>query len=229
MRFEMRLKIKIETALSVGAGASKPAIGVDKGMARDARGRVIIPGSSIKGKLRFECERILRGLNPLLVCEPPRPETMCPQYALPGEADKLVPQRRLCAVCRLFGSPWFKGSLLFSDAKLMDGEAWKGLDSQIRPGVSISRRRRVAEDEKLFFIETSLPQTGMIFEETIRGEISDEKEVALILGGLRCLCAIGGGKSRGLGWSSIEISKIILDGIERETEGFVDKIGEWEE
>jgi CRISPR/Cas system CSM-associated protein Csm3 (group 7 of RAMP superfamily) len=73
----------------------------------------------------------------------------------------------------------------------------------IRPGVTINRRRRIAEEKKLYFLETSPPHNQLEFS----GEIHllpgcPEYTEALILAALRHIHALGGSKSAGLGWLS---------------------------
>jgi CRISPR/Cas system CSM-associated protein Csm3 (group 7 of RAMP superfamily) len=230
MRLEAQLEIKTRSALSIG-GLAPSGMGIDKGMVRDNEGQMIIPASTIKGKLRSECERILRSINPDIVCRPPRAEDMCPHYELPLQKNKPIYERELCPVCKLFGTNGSKARLYFSDAKLNrtepEKEQLKGLDSQPRPGVTISRRRKTAEDERLYFIETSASNAGFIFTGKVNGDIDSNKEAALLLAGIYSIVAIGGGKSRGIGWVGIEIERMTLDGAERDPKQLLGHIEEW--
>lgn len=186
------LTLTIDTSLSIGAGGSGGVL-ADKAVVRNRRDQLILPGSHLKGRLRHACEIIARSQD-LLVCDAPRAQTMCPQLASTIPAP--------CVICQLFGSPAYAGPLIFND--LVYGEPVPV--PTIRPGVSINRRRRTAEAERLFFIETS-PSGGWVhFHHTqaIQGWLVDdakaETQTHLLLAGLRFLQNWGGGKSRGLGW-----------------------------
>ncbi|MBI4494829.1 MAG: CRISPR-associated protein Csm3 [Chloroflexi bacterium] len=211
MQVQIRVEWLSESALSVGSTADAQGLGVDKATARDNRGRLLIPASSIKGRLRHECERIERTLGGF-VCLPPRAEQMCPLAH---------PQGQCCAVCEIFGSPWRPAPLRLSDGTLLlaslpepirTERELRPFDAQVRPGVSLSRARRAALGERLFFIETSAPNAGFRFQVTLEGELPSTRHRALLLAGLRCLSLLGGGKSRGLGWG--RVVRWTVDGVE---------------
>lgn len=67
----------IDTALCVGAGGSSGSL-ADQPIVRTAEGKLLIPASQFKGRLRHECEKLARGLG-WNVCDSPKAETMCPQ------------------------------------------------------------------------------------------------------------------------------------------------------
>jgi CRISPR/Cas system CSM-associated protein Csm3 (group 7 of RAMP superfamily) len=213
MKIKLEFNIKVESALCVGSTADVQAIGVHKTTTLNSRGQLIVPASTIKGKLRAECERILRGLE-VKICVPPNPETTCPNF---WKALSKT-QQKYCPICEIFGSPWRKGSLHFFDATIQNDpqenlliqERHRSVDRQVRPGVSISRRRATAEPEKLFFIEASLPHARFLFRGEIDGEVPEPKYSALLIVGLKSIVAFGGGRSRGMGW--IRIQNIALNG-----------------
>lgn len=217
----MKLEIDLEvvSALCVGSTADAQGIGVDKVTARGGDGKLIIPGSTLKGRLRWECERIARALG-WSVCHAPRPDTMCP-YDLP------LQDGRLCIVCEIFGASGQRSPLWFDDAALQLGEdlqntplgksqqsphARRAFDAQIRPGVSISRRRRAAFSQRLFFTETSAPNARFLFRACIEGDLPSARHRALLLAGVRMLSFVGGGRSRGLGW--VRVATCRIDGRE---------------
>ncbi len=219
----MKLDIELEalSALCVGSTADVQGIGVDKATARDADGKLIIPGSTLRGRLRWECERIARALG-WQVCDAPQPDTMCP-YFLPPQNE----QPQFCDLCEIFGSPAKRSTLWFGDATLKDDERLRStpilqqgkpanerrpFDAQIRPGVSISRARRAAFSERLFFTETSAPNARFRFRAVIEGEPLSDKHRALLLAGVRSLSLVSGGRSRGLGW--VRVARCVLDGDE---------------
>lgn len=204
----------IDTALCVGAGGSSGSQ-ADKPILKTAEGRLVIPASQLKGRLRHECEKLSRGLG-WAICESPIAETMCPQrvgfstknpqdndyennfhrdddYRMPGD------DRYHCLICQIFGNPALPAKLQLSD--LVCIEPPENIPEVFRPGVTINRRRRVAEEKKLFFLETSPANTQLAFSGTIALD-PDIPYLAkvFILAGLKHIHALGGSKSTGLGW-----------------------------
>ena len=198
----------IDTALCVGAGGSSGSL-ADKPIIRNAEGNLLIPASQIKGRLRHECEKIARGLG-WEICESPSAEKMvirrqnapvkfqCSQYEVPGYDETYH-----CLISQIFGDPVLPSRVMFDD--LICTEDPENLPEVLRPGVTINRRRRTAEEKKLYFLETSPANTQLRFEGCIH-LLPDCPEYAkpLILAGLRHIHALGGSKSTGLGWLSWE-------------------------
>jgi len=204
----------IDTALCVGAGGSSGSQ-ADKPILKTAEGRLVIPASQLKGRLRHECEKITRGLR-LPTCGSPVAQTMCPQRAgfdakspddpdyeehFHRDHDYKVPGdlRYHCLICQIFGNPALPAKLQLSD--LVCTEPAENIPDVLRPGVTINRRRRTAEEKKLYFLETSpanaqLPFTGSI---TLEPGLPDFAKV-LLIAGLKHIHALGGSKSTGLGW-----------------------------
>jgi CRISPR/Cas system CSM-associated protein Csm3 (group 7 of RAMP superfamily) len=203
----------IDTALCVGAGGSSGSLS-DKPIIKTADGHLVIPASQLKGRLRHECEKLTRALG-WPTCVSPVATTMCPQrvgfdakepqdndhadrfhrveYAVPGDT------RHHCLICQLFGNPALPARLQFSD--LVCTTPPDDIPEVLRPGVSINRRRRTAEDQKLYFLETSPANAALEFQGAIALEPDTPSYAkALILAGLRHIHALGGSKSAGLGW-----------------------------
>ncbi len=187
------------SALLVG-GHSEGRRGGDRATARDLEERPIIPASALRGALRIELERLLRGLDPKsTACSANRPEP----------AAGLEPCR--CPVCRLFGAEGSTtGSLRLEDALLPAEVAPPEAD--LRPGVGVGRRTRTVVAKHLTFAETSgvLNAGGrrMAFRAAARlvprGTQDDATSLAEDWRNLALACAalngLGGGKARGLGW-----------------------------
>jgi CRISPR/Cas system CSM-associated protein Csm3 (group 7 of RAMP superfamily) len=113
-----------------------------------------------------------------------------------------------CFVCQLFGNPTLPSRMIFDD---LICETKFQFSEVMRPGVTINRRRCVAEDKKLYFLETSPMNTDLVFE----GEISflpecSEAGKILILAALKQISALGGSKSTGLGWLRWETGDLDL-------------------
>jgi CRISPR-associated protein Csm3 len=82
----------------VGSGKPEIEIGeVDMPILRDTRDQPYIPGSSIKGKIRAEAERIARKEN-MEVCSPPNVKNMCGTI----KANRNIEDYCIC--CRIFGT-----------------------------------------------------------------------------------------------------------------------------
>ena len=80
MQVEIELKVTFDTPFSIGTGAMADSV-ADKPLIKDAGRRPVIPGSSLKGKVRHECERIIRALitpwPDRWKCEAHDPDRMC--------------------------------------------------------------------------------------------------------------------------------------------------------
>ncbi|MCM1983757.1 RAMP superfamily CRISPR-associated protein [Lyngbya confervoides] len=186
------LSITIQSALSIGAGGSSGSL-ADKPMIRKTNGQLIIPASHLKGRLRHECEKIARGLG-WEICESPQADSMCP-------SSHHQPEHH-CLACQIFGSPSLPSRLLFDDlvCPLTDSTFFEVL----RPGVTINRRRKVAEDQKLYFLETSPQNAKLSFTGSIQLQPGyPEQTIPLVLAGLSLIRALGGSKSSGLGWIAV--------------------------
>ena len=192
----------IDTALCIGAGGSTGSL-ADKPIVRTAGEKLLIPASQLKGRLRHECEKLARGLG-WAICQSPKAATMCPQRFGLNEAEfrqqyPEFPEQHHCLICQMFGNPSLPSRLIFDD--LICDESPENLPETIRPGVTINRRRRVAEDNKLYYLETSPPNAALEFKGAI--EINPDFPDAgkpLLIAALKHINALGGSKSVGLGW-----------------------------
>jgi CRISPR/Cas system CSM-associated protein Csm3 (group 7 of RAMP superfamily) len=215
-----RITAVIDTALCVGAGGSSGSL-ADKPIVRNSEGNLLIPASQLKGRLRHECEKIARGLR-WDICRSPSPQTMCPQRAsVAGHFDRdeyrvegYENQSYHCLICQIFGNPVLPSRILFDD--LICTEDPENLPEVLRPGVTINRRRRTAEEKKLYFLETSPANAQLKFEGHIHIQPSLIPEQpncakALIWAGLQHIYALGGSKSAGLGWLHWELPDIQIE------------------
>jgi CRISPR/Cas system CSM-associated protein Csm3 (group 7 of RAMP superfamily) len=207
----IELTALIDTALCVGAGGSSGSL-ADKPIVRTAEGKLLIPGSQLKGRLRHECEKLLRGLK-WPICESPNPQMMCPQRANSDDEEGFHREEYKvnddesyhCLVCQIFGNPTLRSRILVDD--LICPEDPQNLPEVLRPGVTINRRRQTAEEKKLFFLETSamnvkLPFKGFIYLEPNCPTYAN----ILLLSAIKHIHALGGSKSAGLGWLTWEVT-----------------------
>lgn len=225
----------VDTALCVGAGGSTGSL-ASKPILKNGQGQLIIPASQVKGRLRHECEKLLRALE-WPVCKSPRAEAMCPQLATFSNSEQkrfnnphYQLQQKLgettyegtdstvqkhCLICQFFGNPALPARLQCDD--LVCKRSADEVETVLRPGVSINRSRKTAEDQKLYFLETSPANAQLEFEGAFHLQPAWQSRVdhstgadfakPLILAGLRRINALGGGKSTGLGWLQWKIDE----------------------
>lgn len=171
----------------------------DRTVVRRASGLPFIPGSTVKGRLRFFASRALangHAPEPFRVHGPDEPH--CKD------------RERACTLCRLFGNPAIPALLRFGDAepagdvreilvrlREASGNPVVSADAEIRPGVAVSRRRKTALRDHLFFDETVGPFTfhGVVI--AANGLRAEEK--VFLRGVGRMVDALGARKSSGRG------------------------------
>lgn len=217
-RFEsrtvVRATLEMETALSVGARLSFRPTGTDLPVIKGPDGVPFIPGSSIKGVVRFQAERFLR-------TEPRRPDFWaCDPFIDPcispekqnfekeeGETEEQYSTRlweNSCTACRLFGSPWIGSRLLFKDASLRNASDL-ALVTQIRDGVGIDRDLGAAATNIKYDFETVVP--GAQFDVEVIAENVEHWELGFVVAIFRLWgeghVAIGGKSTRGTGWGRL--------------------------
>ena len=212
-RLVIQLTITLNTALSIGAGGSA-GTQADKSIVRDGWGRPLIPGSQVKGKVRWAVEQLLRGTGTTV----PAPF----DHEIEQSIDQKIENPTL--VRSLFGSPNHRSPLRFADLPTTIVPAQQAITmqqnlSQIRPSVSINRQCGVADDQRLLFQEAA--HEGMVFraENAISGTLPDDlnaqQAAALLWAALKLTDRWGGAKSRGLGWATISttvaIDNTVLD------------------
>ena len=207
----MRLKIKVKTSLLVGGYSSK--VFIDKVTARNPGGIPIIPASAIKGALRIELERILRAINEKKVCDSSSPDSMCQD------------EKELCMACTLFGGIYNEGKLRFPDAKIED-ENWQKFFEKggytSRAGIGVSRGIGTVKENLLFDKEIIEPfaedEQGKNIEFHANVEVLAQgltlNEIKYLNAAVKALDAIGGEKSRGLGWV-----EVVLEDVETSSKG----------
>ena len=194
---EMSLRLELTSALHIGTGYGLAGY-LDALTLTDADGYPYVPGSSLKGRLRYYATDLLR------------------QW---GQADSP-------ALENLFGAEDRAGSLIFADLSLTPD--WRnlikqaggvhaaiGLRTERRTHVMLSRLRGVALEQHLFSVETvpaHLTFTGRIF-----GRLPDEgrvvtvngaacpRDLAVLAAAIKALTHLGGRKSRGLGRGQLQI------------------------
>lgn len=201
MKLELKVTWVVTTPLNI-AGAPGDVPLVDTPLLRRYEAHrggseVLLPASTIKGKLRGEAERLVQTLRvPGRFCRGRSPDAMCPACWW-GKTDPAPDYR--CLLCCLFGSPWHPAALQFSDVTATDLRDAPGV---VRPGVGLSRARGTAQEDLLFFVETTPPLAEGISFGTcdIGGEVPQQEAAALLWIAAQQVAAIGNGRSRGRGW-----------------------------
>ncbi|BAY72454.1 RAMP superfamily CRISPR-associated protein [Anabaena sp. FACHB-709] len=196
----------IDTALCVGAGGSSGSL-ADKPIVRNAQRQLLIPGSQIKGRLRHECEKLARALGWQIFYAPVATE-LCPNQGQVSSQFQEIYQVSgykgyHCVVSQIFGDPILPSRVIVDD--FICTTPVDELAEVFRPGVTINRRRRTAEENKLYLLETSpanaqLEFKGKIYLQPRFRSGSPDLAKPLIFAALRRIYALGGSKSTGLGW-----------------------------
>jgi CRISPR-associated protein Csm3 len=228
-RFTGRLELTSPLRLSSGRASDV----TDAPLMRDRSGIVYIPGSSLRGVLRSELERILSGLE---LADGPR---SCILFSEDDRADACVTVHRgkqeelskkpegealaylgenLCDLCRLFGSPVYASRLTIEDAypEKPEGLPEKG---NIRDGVGIDRDTGAAREGIKFNYEVlEKGKDGTFFTlrmqlENLDGDGAHDRTLlnlalALLEEGLN----VGGKRAAGLGQIKLQKASIKVHG-----------------
>jgi CRISPR/Cas system CSM-associated protein Csm3 (group 7 of RAMP superfamily) len=196
----------IDTALCVGAGGSSGSL-ADKPIVRNAQGKLLIPGSQVKGRLRHECEKLARALGWQIFYAPMATELSPEKGQVWSEFQEIYQVKGYrdyhCVVSQIFGDPILPSRVMVDD--FICTTPADELIEVFRPGVTINRRRRTAEENKLYLLETSPANVQLEFKGDIYLQPSFETHSPdlakpLIFAAFRHIHALGGSKSTGLGW-----------------------------
>jgi CRISPR-associated RAMP protein (TIGR02581 family) len=229
-RYTLEGRLRALTALAVGGTRSAAPLGTDRPVARDALGRPFVPGSALKGALRAEVERLVRGVRPTRACNPTGADS---ERCIPlGEGSALRGQATVqqssdgaprvddgaadallaasCWTCRLFGSRWLGSRVQVADLTV-DDAAWFG-QFEVRDSAPTDRDTRTARAGLRFDYE--VVPAGVEFRCRLRADTDDPRLLGMLALGLRELeagrLALGGGRSRGLGRVQLEVERRTL-------------------
>ena len=235
-RFIITGQLTTITGLRIGAGGSESAqpAASDLPVLLGADNLPFIPGSSLRGVLRSQIERIVRTLEPISSTQKYNGRGACNpvvgnEWCITNERMKALRQEQerrpnpdkcfadpdkwfagqvwhdTCRVCQTFGSAWLASRVRIADLHLVDPD-----ESRIerRDGVAIHREKETVEDKYDF---ETLP-AGTSFELYITAENLSEEEFGLLWLGIQELkeghIQVGGFKGRGLGWVKLDHVKI---------------------
>lgn len=215
--FQLNEKVRLtaslvfDTAWRIGSGKEGETMS-DLGVMLTSTGEPILPGSSLKGKLRSTCETLSHalGLSACLLNQAASGidcTSDVKYYSKVRENYQNTFQKGLdarlewidthtCDVCKLFGSPMKAGRLSVSDGTLKD---WASV-VQVRDGVVIDRDSRTAVDGLKYDYEV-VPASSR-FQLCIELENPTNEDLALLGAALfewHAGSSLGGFTSRGLG------------------------------
>jgi CRISPR-associated RAMP protein (TIGR02581 family) len=232
-RTVIRATLEMQTALSVGGRASLEPTGTDLPVVRNADGLPFVPGSSLKGVVRAQMERVLRSVNrksDFWSCElfsDPCVKKKEDVDVIMQNIEQSIKVKQLsenqqeqeftrsvlektCRVCYLFGSPWIASRLAFKDVFLQNAEDLP-VTTQIRDGVGIDRDLGAARTGIKYDFEVVVP--GAQFGIEIVAENVEPWELGLLLAVLRPWeeghLAIGGKSTRGPGWGKLQSVNVL--------------------
>ena len=236
-RLVINATLRAESAFRIGTGsddAAEPSAS-DLPVLRGADGQPYIPGSSLRGVIRSQVERIIRSQEVTPgdghgACDP----TVNTHWCLPSETidewkkelrqpankhmdvDKELANRvwaKSCRVCRAFGSAWLAARIRIADLHLQDDELVR---VERRDGVAIDRDKETVQHKYDF--ETVARTSAFCLH--ITAENLEATERGLLWLGLSELMAghvlIGGFKGRGLGQVALsDLSMQIVEANDR--------------
>jgi CRISPR-associated RAMP protein (TIGR02581 family) len=256
LRLEKKIRLTaslvFDTAWRIGSGKEGQTMS-NLGVMIDSKGQPILPGSSLKGKLRSTCEVLSHALG-LSACMLnhaasgvnctsdinyySRVLRQAYQDALQEGLETRLKwiDDNTCDVCKLFGSAVQTSRLWLSDGKLKE---WASV-MQVRDGVVIDRDSQTAVDNLKYDYEVVPPDSR--FELCIDLENPTDLDLALLGAALFEWCAgssIGGFTSRGLGrfhLKDVKLSGVDMSDSEQrlkfltatEVEARFNDLGNWE-
>ncbi|MCK4823313.1 hypothetical protein KA005_46605, partial [bacterium] len=142
-RVILQYKVTTISDLHIGGHTTIEPAEVDNPVIKNTEGYPIIPGSSLKGVLRTELERLLRGVEIDGVCTP---DNLCNTKKNPVKE---------CPICRVFGGAEMAASIRIKDATANHKR------TLVRDGVAIDRPTRKARPGGKY--ETEVVPKGTVF------------------------------------------------------------------
>ena len=194
------LILTCRTGLHIGAGKSADLVGSDLPVLRDAAGRPLVPGSSLRGVLRSGIESFCGSLGL-------GGDAVAPEGATEGIT---AVWRDLTLAERLFGTAADKpgGFSYASRVQISDAVSEGSVAVELRDGVGIDRDNRTAAQSVKYDLE--VVPAGTRFQASVRFKNPADFEIGLLAQALWMLDAglllLGGKSARGLGWMAVEVT-----------------------
>ncbi len=191
------------------AGSGEGSLLLDRLVRRDARNFPYIPGSTLKGVIRENCEKLSRTLKFPEPSDPHQTDlTIRDNFKPLNESDSPVD--------RIFGNKYEGGCLFFRDARLDKKPPHRFLKEQSR--ICKYRKLGTAKEQHLFSSEYAIP---MKFKTKIDGYHDDlvyleqgdpPYAYCLLIAGIMKTDRLGGDKSTGSGQVEISFDSIEYNG-----------------
>ncbi len=205
-------RIEFETPFHFGTGLRRNLL--DRSVCRDANSYLYIPGSTLKGVLREQCEQIARLFG--LRATSPHNE----RKAIASFRDNID------IVDRIFGSRYKPGELYFDNATMVEADRnffdssqiskrYIHLQTETRTQTSISRLLGTVREQALFQSEFGIKT--LCFEGRIYGYLEGFRlldrgtwsySLLLLVAGICVNDRIGANKSTGMGKYDCQIQKL---------------------
>lgn len=227
MQVLRQLRIEFHSDFRIGSGFGLAGL-VDHVTVKTRAGLPYIPGSTLKGRLRMACKQAVHILTrpPVASSRKEAVESYFSTTRVICQTDghsEICKQRQLeqcCVMCRLFGSVFHPGSLIFSDAlprnmpeKLraayLLNQSENPFDVPNRSNIKVNRRSRVVEARMLVTAETvprKLEFVSDVYPATTWS--APEDDLMLLESGARLVTHLGSGKARGLGCCTLTLEAI---------------------
>ncbi|KPA19006.1 protein containing DUF324 [Candidatus Magnetomorum sp. HK-1] len=204
MRHNINIKLSIKFKSKWHTGSGEGNLMVDRLIRRDSRNRPFIPGSTLKGVIRENCEKLSRTLNFNSPLDP-------------HKKDFLTFEKLKSPVDRLFLNSFKESQLFFRDARLENEPSYNSTLNQSR--ICKYRTIGTSKENHLFTSEyaTSGFSDSMIYKTEIDGfhenllSFSDNEPpyaYCLLIAAIMTTDLIGGDKSVGCGQVDIQIEEI---------------------
>jgi CRISPR-associated protein Csm3 len=201
-RLIIKGEIITQTPLHIGSGKKDTGISEVTPVITDLSGQPYIPGSSIKGKVRSEAERIARQNN-LGACNPPHVEDMCGTLKRsPGE---------FCICCKIFGTAASsKGVSVASKVKFRDSYPIEKSETVLLTRAGIALDRSTGSVSRGAVFQNEAVSAGIRFSLEMVCDNMEEKEMNLLRAALKSVqeSALGGFSSRGYGKVKFKIQSV---------------------
>ncbi len=208
---------------------------IDRTIVEDSQGFLYVPATTFKGVVRDHCERLA-----LLYTGG---DTLDRRLISPHDQEAALSDLSgsLTMITRIFGSPFYPGTLSFDDAR-QDKEEKKRFESQdgkprylanqkdVYTQVRLDRPTRTAVEGALYTSEFGT--RGLTFHGDITGSLTcfaiDEQDASkptysllLLLAGLRFVERLGGNKSTGKGKCECKITRVEVNGSQQAWEAWL--------
>ena len=224
-RIQIDYSLTFTTPFHFGTGLREGLI--DRSVRRNADGYLYMPGSTLKGLIRENCERLARLFDPH--------NEQIDRIASPHDAENalrdLYDPQNTTVISEIFGSQCRPGLLFFDDAQQskedlklyysQDKSEQKGKYRNIQTDtytqVRLDRITRTSVAGALYTSEFGLRNlafhgsiSGWLPHTPITGLDGISHALLLLLAGLLMVDRIGGNKSTGKGACTLEITRIII-------------------